>query len=51
MITELSAVPFLSISQDLGMDQDDMSLGTDVYNMATFCKSNLTNKPSFNLLI
>lgn len=34
-------VPFYSISQDLGIDQDDMSLGIDVYNLATFCKTNV----------
>ena len=32
-------VPFYSISQHLGIDQDDMSLGIDVYNLATFCKA------------
>lgn len=40
----IKSVPFYSISQDLGTDQDDISLGIDVYNLASFCKTIVTNK-------
>jgi hypothetical protein len=37
-------VPFYRIYQDLGIHQDDMSLGIDVNNLASFCKTVVTNK-------